>query len=149
MKYFDKYTAAYTKDPYQMLILDRHKNHELAEFQKYCKIYNIVIFGLLSYSFHLIQLFNIGCFNILKRAYDRQIKIFIKAYINHITKVEFFLAFAAVYKESIIAQNAQAGFRGAGLVPFDPQIMLSKLDVRLQTPTLFRPSIAISLFWVF
>ncbi len=42
----------------------------------------------------------------LKRVYGRQIKTFIKAYINHITKVEFFLAFVAAYKESITAQNA-------------------------------------------
>jgi hypothetical protein len=70
----------------------------------------------------------------LKWAYGRQIKTFIKAYINHITKVEFFLAFAAAYKESITAQNAQAGFHGAGLVPFDPQVVLSKLNVKLRTP---------------
>jgi hypothetical protein len=56
----------------------------------------------------------------LKQAYDRQIETFIKAYINYITKVEFFLAFTAAYKELITAENAQAGFRKAGLVPFDP-----------------------------
>lgn len=61
--------------------------------------------------------------------------LFIKAHINHITKVEFFLAFVAAYKESITVQNAQAGFRGAGLVPFDPQAVISKLDVKLRTPT--------------
>jgi len=74
--------------------------------------------------------------------------MFIKAHINHITKVEFFLAFTAAYKESITAQNAQAGFRGAGLVPFDPQAVLSKLDVKLQTPIPSRPSTANSLPWV-
>ena len=42
----------------------------------------------------------------LKRAYGRQIETFIKAYINYITKVEFFLAFTAAYKELITAQNA-------------------------------------------
>ncbi len=62
--------------------------------------------------------------------------------------MEFFLAFAAAYKESITAQNAQAGFRGAGLVPFDPQAVLSKLDVKLRTPEPSRPSTATSLPWV-
>jgi len=42
----------------------------------------------------------------LKRAYNRQIETFSKAYINYITNIEFFLAFAAVYKELIIVQNA-------------------------------------------
>jgi hypothetical protein len=85
---------------------------------------------------------------VLKRAYGRQIETFIKAYINYITKVEFFLAFAAAYKESITAQNAQAGFRGAGLVPFDPQAVLSKLNVRLRTLTPSRPSSADTNPWV-
>jgi len=67
--------------------------------------------------------------------YRRQIETFIKAYINHITKVEFFLAFHTAYSQSITTQNAKAGFRGAGLVPFDPQAVLSKLDVKLRTPT--------------
>ena len=61
--------------------------------------------------------------------------MFIKAYINYITKVEFFLAFIVVYKESIIAQNTQARFRGASLVLFNPQVVLLKLNVRLRTPT--------------
>ena len=118
-----------------MLVLDRHESHESAEFQEYCKAYNIITLGLPPHSSYLTQPLDVGCFSVLKRAYGRQIETFIKAHINHITKVEFFLAFVAAYRESITAQNAQARFRGAGLVPFDPQAVLSKLDVRLRTPT--------------
>ena len=32
-------------------------------------------------------------------------------------------------------ENIQGGFRGAGLIPFDPQAVISKLDVKLRTPT--------------
>lgn len=32
-------------------------------------------------------------------------------------------------------ENVRAGFRGSGLVPLDPEAVLSKLDVRLRTPT--------------
>jgi hypothetical protein len=67
--------------------------------------------------------------------YGRQIKTFIKAYINHITKVEFFLAFYTAYKQSITPENAIAGFCRAGLVPFNPDAVLLKLDVKLRTPT--------------
>ena len=84
----------------------------------------------------------------LKRSYGRQIETFIKAYINHISKVEFFLAFKAAYDQSITPANAQAGFRGAGLVPFDPQAVISKLDVRLRTPTPSTPSSANADPWV-
>jgi hypothetical protein len=84
----------------------------------------------------------------LKQAYSRQIETFIKAYINYITKVEFFLAFRAVYIESITVQNAQARFRGAGLVPFNPQAVISKLDIKLRTLTPTRPPSADTDPWV-
>jgi hypothetical protein len=45
-------------------------------------------------------------------------------------------------------ENCQAGFREAGLVPFDPQVVLSKLDVKLRTPTPSTPSTANSDPWV-
>lgn len=48
--------------------------------------------------------------------------------------VEFFLAFHATYNELIIAQNAKAEFHGAGLVPFNPQVVISKLNIKLRTP---------------
>ena len=31
-------------------------------------------------------------------------------------------------------ENIQAGSSGAGLVPYDPEVVISKLDIRLSTP---------------
>ena len=45
------------------------------------------------------------------------------------------MAFKIAYLQLIIVQNAQAGFRRAGLIPFDPQAVILKLDVKLRTPT--------------
>jgi hypothetical protein len=131
-----------------MLVLDRHESHESAEFQEYYKAYNIITLGLPPYSSYLTQPLDIRCFSVLKQAYGRQIETFIKAYINYITKVEFFLVFIVIYKESITAENTQAGFRRAGLVLFDPQAVLLKLDVKLRTLTPSRPSTTNSIPWV-
>ena len=131
-----------------MLVLDRHKSHELAEFHKYCYKHNIILLCLPPHSSHLTQPLNVGCFSVLKRLYRRQIELFIKAYINHITKVEFFLAFHTAYKESITVQNAKAGFHGAGLVLYNPESVISKLDVKLQTPTPTAPPSAGASPWV-
>jgi hypothetical protein len=88
-----------------MLVLDRHESHESVEFQEYCKSYNIITLGLPPYSSYLTQILDVGCFSVLKRIYGRQIKGFIKAYINYITKVKFFLAFKQVYQQSITIVN--------------------------------------------
>ena len=101
-----------------------------------------------AHSSHLTQPLNVGCFRPLKQAYGHQIEGFIKAHIKHITKVEFFIAFKEAYQQSITVLNGKAGFRGAGLIPFDPQAVISKLDVKLWTPMPTRPPSADADPWV-
>lgn len=54
---------------------------------------------------------------------------------SRLVKAEFFLAFTAVDKGSDIVLNCEAGFYATGLVLFDSQVVLSQLDVNLQTRT--------------
>jgi hypothetical protein len=57
-------------------------------------------------------------------------------YINYITKLEFLPAFKAAFDRSFTPVNICSAFRGAGLVPLQPETVLLKLDVKLRTPTL-------------
>ena len=122
-----------------MIVLDGHESHLSVEFEKFCKQKNIITLCLPAHSSHLTQPLDIGCFSVLKRSYGRELEAFIKAHINHITKTEFLLAFKAAHFNTMTAANVKAGFRGAGLVPYDPQAVLSKIDVKLRTPTPTRP----------
>jgi hypothetical protein len=83
------------------------------------------------HSSHLLQPLDVGCFSPLKRAYSREIE----ALIRHITKLESLPAFKAAFERSFTAANICSAFQGAGLVPFQPDVVLSKLDVQLRTPT--------------
>lgn len=128
-------------------MLDRHKSHQSAEFEAFCKENNIVTLSLPIHLSHLTQPLDISCFSTLKKAYSRQIEHFVRAYINHITKVEFFLAFKAAHFSTITESNNRGGFRGTGLVPFDPEAVISKLDVKLRTPTPTGPPSAAADAW--
>ena len=55
--------------------------------------------------------------------------------INHMTKTEFLPAFQQAYYKTITKDNILGGFRGAGLVSYNPKVVISKLDVKLRTPT--------------
>ena len=116
-----------------MIVLDGYKSHFSIQFEEFYKEKNIIIFYLFVHLSYFIQLFDIGYFNILKQSYSRQFKVFIKVYINHIIKTEFFIVFKAVYFIIITISNIQGGFRGAGLMPYNPQVVLSKFDIKLQT----------------
>lgn len=88
-----------------------------------------------AHSSHLLQPLDVGCFSPLKRAYGKEISGLARDNINHITKTEFLAAFEVTHRKTFTKENILSSFRGAGLLPFDPQVVISKLDVRLRTPT--------------
>jgi hypothetical protein len=143
IKHFNKYTSDRIKDAYYLLVLDRHKSHILVDFQRYCKENKIVTLYIPAHSSHLLQPLDVGCFGPLKRAYSKEIKDLIRVHISHITKIEFFAAFKNAFMASFSEANVRGGFRGTGLIPFDPETVISKLDVAPRTPTPTSPPAAI------
>lgn len=135
LKHFDQYTKARQKGSWRLLVVDGHESHVNAGFNEYCKANNIIPLCLPSHSSHLTQPLDVGVFGPLKRAYGAEILFLVRANITHITKDDFFCAFQAAFRAVLTEQNIKGGFRGAGLVPFDPDAVISKLDVKLRTPT--------------
>ena len=88
------------------------------------------------HSSHLLQSLDVGCFSLLKKAYGRQAELLIRNEVTHITKIEFLPCFKAAFNASITERNILGGFRGAGLVPFNVEAVISKLEVRLRTLSL-------------
>jgi hypothetical protein len=123
---------------YRMLIIDGHESHCSINFQDYCKENKIIALCMPSHSSHLLQPLDVACFALLKRSYGNSISALARNHIYHISKETFLPAFKAAYELTFTEENARAGFRGAGLVPFNPDAVLSKLDMRLRTPTLPR-----------
>jgi ribosomal protein L17 len=100
------------------------------------------------HSSHILQPLDVGCFGPLKQAYGRQIETMMKTRITHITKVDFFPAFQAAFQSAISEKNIRGGFRGTGLVPYDPESVLSRLDVKLRTPSPARADSELPNLWV-
>src|SRR5213075_2392427 len=67
--------------------------------------------------------------------YGRQVERLMKRYITHISKEEFLSAFRTAFQSTFTERNIKGAFRGSGMVPFNPEEVISKLDVRLRTPT--------------
>ena len=118
-----------------MLVLDSYESHINAEFNEYCKANSIIPLCLPAHSSHLTQPLDVGVFSPLKKIYGAQISFLARANITHITKDDFFPAFRTAFYKAFTQQNIESSFRGAGLVPFNPDAVISKLDVKLRTPT--------------
>jgi hypothetical protein len=135
LKHFNAYTKSRVIGARRLLILDGHESHQSLEFQELCKENNIYTLCMPPHSSHLLQPLDVGCFSPLKRAYSREVESLIRHHINHITKLEFLPAFKTAFDRSFTLANICSAFRGAGLVPLQPDTVLSKLDVQLRTPT--------------
>ncbi|KAH7462316.1 hypothetical protein FOMA001_g18693 [Fusarium oxysporum f. sp. matthiolae] len=135
LQHFDRSTKDRSVGSYRLLILDGHESHHSIEFERYCEENKIITLCMPAHASHLLQPLDVGCFGPLKKAYGREIERLMGCSINHITKIEFFPTFHAAHRATITESNIKGGFRGAGLAPFDPENVISKLDVQLRTPT--------------
>ena len=84
----------------------------------------------------------------MKKAYGAEIEYLVWAHITHITKEDFFPVFKKVFDATITESNIKGNFRGARLVPMNPQNMLSKLDVKLMILQTSRLSFCDVFLWV-
>ena len=98
---------------------------------------------MLAHLLHLLQLLNISCFSLLKRAYSYKIESLMRSYINYITKLEFLLAFRAAFYKAFTESNICAGFRATRLALFNLDAILLKLNIIVYTlllPALLEPT---------
>jgi hypothetical protein len=120
---------------HRLLIIDGHESHCSVDFQDRCKEKNIITLCMPPHSSHLLQPLDVACFSPLKRRYGDEVSNMMRRRVHHINKETFLPAFKAAFEYTFTATTICAGFRGAGLVPHNPDAVLSKLDVVLRTPT--------------
>ncbi|KAF7564269.1 uncharacterized protein PtrM4_153210 [Pyrenophora tritici-repentis] len=145
LKYFDAHTKTRVVGTRRLLIFDGHESHNSFAFQELCKESNIYTLCMPPYSSHLLQPLDVGCFSPLKRVYSREVESLIRHHINYVTKLEFLPAFKTAFDRSFTPANICSAFRGAGLIPLQLDVVLSKLDVKLRTPT--PPAVLAETLW--
>lgn len=120
---------------YRLLILDGHGSHLAPKFDQMCNQNNIVPICMPAHSSHLLQPLDVGCFAVLKRTYGRLVEDKMRLGINHIDKLDFLSAYPQVRKEAFKMDSIKNGFMATGLVPYNPERVLTQLNIYLKTPT--------------
>jgi hypothetical protein len=133
IQHFDEHTKGRTKGKYRLLILDGHESHHSTDFELWSKQNNIITLCMPPHSSHKLQPLDVGCFRALKRSYGSEIEKLIRASITHVSKEDFFLAFFNAFRTAMTESNIRGGFRGSGLVPYDPDYVISQLDIQIST----------------
>ena len=87
-----------------------------------------------AHSSHLLQPLDVGCFSALKQSYGGLIEQIMARGVNHIDKHEFLPLYRQARQAALHRNNIQAGFAATGLVPYNPDRVLSLLHTEYQTP---------------
>ena len=116
IKHFNTHIKSRSTGAYWMLIIDGYRNHMSVKFDDYCKFNNIITINMPAHSSHLLQSLDVGIFLSLKATYGHQINLFIQASINHIIKLEFFIAYLAARDKIFIEKNIKKAFREADIL---------------------------------
>ncbi|RJE17471.1 hypothetical protein PHISCL_10192, partial [Aspergillus sclerotialis] len=103
----------------RLLILDGHSSHLTAEFDDFCKQNAIICLCMPAHASQLLQPLDVGVFGPLKMAYGKLLEG----------------RMAADARKVFTSAKIRSGFAGAGLKPFNPEHVLSKLTFQLHTPT--------------
>ncbi len=82
---------------------------------------------------HLLQLLDVGVFDPLSKAYKKCVHLHSQYGAVTVSKLDFLRYYQEARSTAIITQNVLGAWRGAGLVPYNPSIVISKLP-RPKTP---------------
>jgi hypothetical protein len=134
VQHFNRYTEARTTGAYRLLILDGHGSHSTPEFDQFCTEHKIITLCMPPHTSHLLQPLDVSCYSPLKSAYGHEIGQLARLRVFHVDKDEFLYVYPRVRAQILSEQSIQSGFRATGLIPFNPDRVLSNLTV-VRTPS--------------
>jgi hypothetical protein len=128
-------TSSRTTGKYRLLILDGHGSHLTPQFDQLYSENNVIPIYMPAHSSHKLQPLDIGCFTPLKKAYGTLVEQKGRLEVKNIDKFDFLKMFPAARKSAFQPETIRNSFAGAGIVPFNPDRVLSQLKIQLKTPT--------------
>jgi hypothetical protein len=115
---------------YRLLLLDGHGSYTPIDFMWLCKVNKIHLLYLPAHASHLLQPLDLAPFSVLKTHYRNKIRA-LSARNNAapIKKERFVISYNKAREEALSERVIRAGWRAAGLCPFNPSLVLLSSQV--------------------
>lgn len=121
-----------------MVLLGGHGSHVPTDFMFECKINKIKLVYLPPHSSHVLQ--HVSIFSLSTLHYRKEIlSLTALEDVGPIKKQRFIDLHDSARRYALTPRNIQAGWPGAGLVPFNPQKVLASSQVQLSQPVPVTP----------
>jgi hypothetical protein len=128
---FDRFTKAKARNgrDYRLLITDGHSSHINMDFLEWCDQHRIIVAVFPPHSTHRLQPLDVSLFSPLSTAYSNELVRWMSKSqgLIRLSKREFWTLFWSAFEASFSPENIASGWRRTGLLPFDPQVVLSQI----------------------
>ena len=110
-----------------MLLVDGHASYITTQAIQFCIDQKIILLCLPAHLTHILQPLDVGIFGPLAHAYKLGVrKSGDLMAVHHIDKVEFLEIYQRARRIAVTPKNIEKAWAKTGLLPFDPQLILSK-----------------------
>jgi hypothetical protein len=111
-----------------LLLLDGHESHKTYEFLDFCVQHKILVYFLRPHTSHITQPLDVGVFQAYKHWHGEQIGMAYGQGIATTTKVDFLDRLTEIRRRTFKKSTIQSGWRRTGLYPWDPDVVLRRLQ---------------------
>jgi len=125
--HFQRFSAERQSGEYRLLLLDGFGSHCTKEFLAYCEVNNIVVFCLPPHSSHLLQPLDVVVFQPYKHYHSETVEVANRLGCGDFDKCEFLDGVDSISQQTFKQSTVQSAFRATGLIPYNPEVVISKL----------------------
>lgn len=135
LQHFAEETAVERQGQYRLLIFDGHASHVSTAAVDFCLRNDIILLCLPPHSTHVLQPLDIGLFAPLATAYKANIRSITRLGASYsIDKVDFLEQYQKARTSAFTFSNIQKAWEKAGLLPYNPGLILDHFSVPLAPP---------------
>jgi len=127
LKHFEKYSSKRQVGITWLLLLDGFGSHCTKEFIDFCDAHKIVAFCLPPHTSHLLLPSDVVVFQPYKHYHSEAVEAATRTGCGDFDKVEFLDKIHSIRQQTFKTSTVCSAFRATGLIPYNPDIVLSKL----------------------
>ena len=135
IKHFHESTHRRQVGVWRMLLFDGHTTHITKELITFADEKNIILFLCPPHLTQLIQPLDVAVFSVYKHYYGEAVTESYATGCDDFTKLEFLDRLHHIRMQTLKARTIKSGWERAGLVPFDPEVVLAPLRCRVEPST--------------
>jgi DDE superfamily endonuclease/Tc5 transposase DNA-binding domain len=138
--HFDRQSKKTQRGAHRILLCDGCGSHITREILEFCEQRLIHMFVLPPHTSHILQPLDVVLFQPLKHFHAKAVDNATRTGCSDFNKLEFLAAIHGIRQQTFKKNSILSSFRECGIVPYNPQIAIDKVQEYLSPPDLTRPS---------